>query len=139
MLMSKPLSQLARWARVWLASSLFAFCFSPALVTLGQSQGGPVALAVQRRESQTAAQQEKGKNTLEKLRVQVRLKPNVATLHNDLGVALAQAGELDDAIEEFKKAVSLKRDFTEAQNNLGVAYANQAKRVGRSDEASYRS
>ncbi len=51
--------------------------------------------------------------------------------HNNLGVALAGCGQVDEAIAHFEKALEIKPDFTEAHNNLGLALAGR----GRFDEA----
>jgi tetratricopeptide (TPR) repeat protein len=52
-------------------------------------------------------------------------------VYNDLGVALAHVGRLEEAIPAYEEALRLKPDYAEAQYNLGVALA----RVGRRPEA----
>jgi hypothetical protein len=42
-------------------------------------------------------------------------------IHNDLGVALASMGALDQALEHFRGAVELDAAFVEAQQNLTAA------------------
>ena len=49
----------------------------------------------------------------------------------NLGLALWQAGKLDDAIRHYRQALRLKPDYDEAHNNLGLALAA----AGRPDEA----
>jgi tetratricopeptide (TPR) repeat protein len=52
----------------------------------------------------------------------VRLKPDLAEAHNNLGVALVQQpGKLNAAIGQFGEAVRLKPDFAEAHYNRGNA------------------
>jgi len=43
-------------------------------------------------------------------------------IHNNLGVALYNAGSLDEAILEFREALRIKFDYKEAHCNLGTAY-----------------
>jgi tetratricopeptide (TPR) repeat protein len=51
--------------------------------------------------------------------------------HNNLGVNLARAGQLPDAIDHYQQALRLKDNYPEAHNNLG----NALVRMGRPDEA----
>ena len=52
----------------------------------------------------------------------LRLKPDLAEAHNNLGIAMAQLpGRLKDAIDQFREAVRLKPDFAQAHYNLGNA------------------
>ena len=65
--------------------------------------------------------------------------PNDAEAHNNLGDALRDLGQIEDAIKaaaSCRRAIELKPDFAEAHNNLG----NALRDVGRFDEAvtSYR-
>jgi tetratricopeptide (TPR) repeat protein len=47
--------------------------------------------------------------------------PNNVRAHNNLGLALAQVGKLDDAIGHYEQALRIKPDYAEAHNNLGNA------------------
>jgi tetratricopeptide (TPR) repeat protein len=47
--------------------------------------------------------------------------------HNDLGLVLADAGDLAGAIGQFEAAVRLNPGFAEAHNNLGNAYIRSAR------------
>ncbi len=58
----------------------------------------------------------------------IRLKPDDALAHNNLGIALAQQGQYAAAIAEFKEAIRLKPDDALAHNNLGLALAQQKSR-----------
>jgi Flp pilus assembly protein TadD len=51
----------------------------------------------------------------------VELKGDSTEAHNNLGVALVQAGRLDEAITNFRMVLQLNPDSAEARNNLGVA------------------
>ncbi|HNX96313.1 MAG TPA: tetratricopeptide repeat protein [Candidatus Aminicenantes bacterium] len=44
--------------------------------------------------------------------------PRLAQAHNNLGVALAQLGDLEQAASAFSTALTLQPDFTEARENL---------------------
>jgi spermidine synthase len=55
------------------------------------------------------------------LREAVRLAPESAEAHNDLGVALASSGAVAEAREYFRRAVALQPDFAEARDNLARA------------------
>ena len=66
----------------------------------------------------------------------IRLKPDLAEAHYNLGIALQGKGQLDEAIASYRQAIRLKPDYAEAHNNLG----NALKDMGQLDEAiaSYR-
>ena len=59
------------------------------------------------------------------------LNPNFPEGYNNLGLALKDKGNLDEAIVSFKKAVELNNSFPEAYNNLG----NLLYDLGRYNEA----
>ncbi len=61
----------------------------------------------------------------------IRLKPDYADAHNNLGIALFRKGQMDEAIRQFQEALRLKPDQAEAHNNLG----NALGRKGQIDEA----
>lgn len=51
--------------------------------------------------------------------------PSSVILHNILGAAHVELGNLDGAIASFGKAIQIKPDFFEAHNNLGLALQHQ--------------
>jgi hypothetical protein len=51
----------------------------------------------------------------------VRLRPDYAEAHNNLGVALMELGELQAAMTADKEATRLDPSYAEAHNSLGVA------------------
>ena len=51
--------------------------------------------------------------------------------HSNLGVALAQTGEIEEAITQYEEALRIEPDLADAHYNLGIALA----RVGRMPEA----
>ena len=58
------------------------------------------------------------------------LAPDWAAAHNNLGIALASQGRLDEAIARFQQALKIQPDFADATRNLAIAQA-QKKGVGR--------
>ena len=52
----------------------------------------------------------------------VKKSPDGSIAHNMLGMALAKAGRVNEAIEEFRVSVELDPDHATANSNLGFAY-----------------
>jgi tetratricopeptide (TPR) repeat protein len=52
-------------------------------------------------------------------RAAIRLKPDHAEAHGNLGSALKGQGKLDEAIAGYREAIRLKPDYAEAHSNLG--------------------
>jgi len=48
----------------------------------------------------------------------LRIKPDFADAHYNLGNALEKAGPVPEAIQHYKQALRIKPDFTQAQNAL---------------------
>ena len=61
----------------------------------------------------------------------IRIKPDYAEAHNNLGIALGRKGQTDEAISEYQEALRIKPDYPDAHNGLGVALGMK----GRIDEA----
>jgi tetratricopeptide (TPR) repeat protein len=61
----------------------------------------------------------------------LQLKPDFADAHNNLGIALLQAGKVNDAIGHYQQALRIQPDLAEAHNNLGTAL----RQVGKLEEA----
>lgn len=53
----------------------------------------------------------------------LKLKPDLAEAHNNLGVALGKLGRLIEAAAAYRRAVEIKSDYAEAYFNLGVTLA----------------
>jgi tetratricopeptide (TPR) repeat protein len=53
----------------------------------------------------------------------LRLQPDRAEAHNNLGTAFQQQGRTGEAIREFLEALRLKPDYADARKNLIVALA----------------
>lgn len=57
-----------------------------------------------------------------------RKSPNKARVHNNLGYACAQAGDLDRALSEFRVALTLDPDYATAQQNLLNTWMEKQRR-----------
>jgi len=53
--------------------------------------------------------------------------PSDARPYNNIGVALAATGKIDEAIENYNKALSMNNDSSQTHNNLGSALAEAGK------------
>ena len=51
----------------------------------------------------------------------LRIKPDYAEAHNNLGIALELAGKIEEAITHFEQALRIKPDYVWAHYNLGAA------------------
>ncbi len=49
------------------------------------------------------------------------LNPNSAEAHNNLGIALASSGRLDEAVGHWRRALEIKPGFADAEKNLRLA------------------
>ncbi len=61
----------------------------------------------------------------------LKLRPDHACAHNNLGNLLATVGRIDDAIPHFEYACALNPQLIDARKSLGTAFARQ----GRTDDA----
>lgn len=68
-----------------------------------------------------------GKDGLPALKKAAELMPGDAMVHNSLGNALKDRGQLDAAVASYRRSLELKRDYAEAHNNLGVALMDMKK------------
>ena len=61
----------------------------------------------------------------------VKLAPNDAARHYNLGIVLQELGRLDEAEASHNRAIALKPEYAKAHNNLGIVL----QELGRLDEA----
>ena len=61
----------------------------------------------------------------------IKIKPDFAEAHNNLGFYLKEKGGVDKAIPHYKRAIKIKPDFADAHNNLGICFYE----LGKLDEA----
>ena len=62
-----------------------------------------------------------GKDALPALQRATELLPDDAEAPNNLGLALKNLGQLDNAVASFRRALQIKADYAEAHCNLGAA------------------
>lgn len=60
-------------------------------------------------------------------RTTIARNPSCWMAHNNLGIALAERGQVDEASEHFRRALEIKPDHAEAHNNLSLALQRQGK------------
>jgi len=77
------------------------------------------------------SQHMQGKSTLIALQKAANLLPNDAGVHNNLGNALLELGQSEDAVVSYRHALQLKPDFAMAHYNLG----NALQAVGQYNDA----
>ncbi len=68
-----------------------------------------------------ASLQVQGKDALAVLRRAAKLLPDDAEVHNNLGNALKNIGELDSAAASYRRAIEIRPAYAMAYNNLGNA------------------
>jgi tetratricopeptide (TPR) repeat protein len=57
----------------------------------------------------------------------IKLNPNYAEGHSNLGLTLKDQGKLEEAIEAYNKALAIKPDYAEVCNNMGITLQEQGK------------
>jgi tetratricopeptide (TPR) repeat protein len=62
---------------------------------------------------------------IERANESLKIAPNYADAHNNLGLALINSGKVSAATEQFELAVKYKPNFTLAHNNLAIALYKQ--------------
>ena len=62
----------------------------------------------------------------------LRLKPDYADAHYNLGLALGKKGQIDEAIRQFQEAIRLRPGLRRAHYNLGTPSSRKAKSTRRS-------
>jgi protein O-GlcNAc transferase len=59
----------------------------------------------------------------------LRLRPDFAAVHNNLGAIHASRARWDDAIARYRRVLELEPNSADACNNLGIAFINQGMRA----------
>ena len=62
--------------------------------------------------------------------IAIGIDPKLADAHNNLGLALLDAGKPDqteEAEQEFRTAISLRQNFADAENNLGTLVGQEGR------------
>jgi protein O-GlcNAc transferase len=82
---------------------------------------------------QALAAQGKTDRAVEHFEQALRLRPDFAEAHFNMGTVFLSQGELDKAVEHFSEALLVDGEHAQGHNNLGVALAKQ----GRLDDAAF--
>ena len=64
---------------------------------------------------------------IEHFRQVIELRPHHPHAYNNLGAALIDIGEYQEAKSNLKKAIELQPDYAEAYNNLGNVYKERRR------------
>jgi tetratricopeptide (TPR) repeat protein len=86
-----------------------------------------VEAAALRREGNALCKQGRFTEAIGCLRQAVRLQPEIAPAHNNLGVALGRQGQWAEAALAYQQALLLRPDYAEAHHNLGEALQHQGR------------
>ena len=62
------------------------------------------------------------REAIDHLKQAIRIEPDLAEAHCDLGVVYHGIGRYQEAIEAIKQAIRIKPDFARAHYNLGLLY-----------------
>ncbi len=57
----------------------------------------------------------------------LHINPGYAEVHNNLGIALARKGRIEDAVVHFREALRIRPDFVGAHHNLKEVLRLQGK------------
>ncbi len=57
----------------------------------------------------------------------ISLKPDIASVHNNLGLIYKESGVYDKAVSEYQEALKIDPKYLDAMNNFAVLYDNQGK------------
>ena len=69
----------------------------------------------------------KNEEAISHYKMAIKLNPDYAKAHYNLGIALVAEGKNEEAISHYKMAIKLSPDFAVAHNNLGIALVAEGK------------
>lgn len=64
---------------------------------------------------------------IEHIQTAIRIKPDFASAHNNLGLLWSSIGKEQAAIEEFRTAIRIRPNFPDAHSNLGILLTNDGR------------
>jgi len=117
-----PKGGMIRWANAAAASGLL--CLIVACATAPWARQKPVSVQSHDLFARALAAQDahdEGR-AADLLRQLIALNPKLASAHTNLGVLLARAGRLDEAVVEYERAIALVPADAVAYYNLGLAH-----------------
>jgi tetratricopeptide (TPR) repeat protein len=117
----------------WVSSVVLVFA------SLSAPKSEPLSMVSQseRRAGAETRERKDTKERLPRLRAAVQRAPQSAEAHNELGLALGEAGYLNAALAELELAARLDSSYAQAPYNLGITYVKRAKLNRGSDETTY--
>jgi serine/threonine protein kinase/Flp pilus assembly protein TadD len=98
-----------------------------ALALRKNSPGAYVSLGLALNELTHDGDQDRIAETIAIYEAGLRVKPDYAITHNDLGAVLCDHGRFREAESAFREAIRLKSDYHNAWSNLGQALTRQEK------------
>lgn len=111
-----------RWhsySLIWIL--LFTAAPASSLVTSGQAQAQKEAM-ISNTQGLELSKSGKFEEAVTAFKQAIKLKPDYAEAHSNLGDAYAQLKQFKKAIDEYKQAIRYKPDLAMAYNNMGTAY-----------------
>jgi tetratricopeptide (TPR) repeat protein len=109
-------------------SLLFALTLVPVFLCIAQGQVSPQQLVQDAMQKQQSGDLE---GAVPEYRQFLKLHPEVAAIHSNLGAALAGLGRYEEALPEYKTALRLSPKLEGARLNLALVYY----KMGRIDDA----
>src|ERR1700730_10049193 len=109
-------------------SLLFALTLTPVFLCIAQVQMSPQQLVQDAEQKQQAGDLQ---GAVSEYRDFLKLHPEVAAIHSNLGAALAGLGRYEEALPEYKTALKLSPKLEGARLNLALVYY----KMGKIDEA----
>jgi Ca-activated chloride channel family protein len=119
----RPQKFRGRWLSyilIWILLLTAAPASSPA--TSGQAQEQKEEAALFNTQGLELSKSGRFEGAVKAFKQAIKLKPDYAEAHYNLGDAYAQLHEFKKAIDEYKQAISYKPDLTMAYNNMGTAH-----------------
>ena len=105
-------------------SLLFALSVASVLPGLVQAQMSPQQLVQDAEQKQQSGDLE---GAVPEYRQFLKLHPEVAAIHSNLGAALAGLGRYEEALPEYKTALKLSPKLVGARLNLALVYYKMGK------------
>ena len=105
-------------------SSLFALILTPVFLCIAQGQISPQQLVQDAMQKQQSGDLE---GAVPEYKQFLKLHPEVAAIHSNLGAALAGLGRYEEALPEYKTALRLSPKLEGARLNLALVYYKMGK------------
>src|ERR1700736_1735266 len=100
-------------------SLLFALTLTPVFLCIAQGQMSPQQLVQDAMQKQQSGDLQ---GAVPEYRQFLKLHPEVAAIHSNLGAALAGLGRYEEALPEYKTALKISPSLSSTRLNLSLAY-----------------